>query len=95
MRTVVIDDEPLALQLVTGYIQKTPFLEFAGGFDNPLNAIEFINEEPIDLLFLDIQMPDLTGIEFARVMKNGPRIIFTTAYEKYALEGFKLDAVDY
>ena len=95
MRTVVIDDEPLALQLVTGYIKKTSFLEFCGAFDNPLSAIDFFNDEPVDLLFLDIQMPDLTGIEFARVIKNGPKIVFTTAFEKYALEGFKLDAVDY
>ena len=95
MRAAVIDDEPLALQLVTGYIRKTPFLEFSGALDNPLSAIESLNEDPVDLIFLDIQMPDLTGIEFARVMKNGPRIIFTTAFEKYALEGFKLDAIDY
>jgi two-component system, LytTR family, response regulator LytT len=95
MRTIAIDDEPLALQLVSGYIDKTPFLEYFGGFDNPLSAMEFIEEEPVDLIFLDIQMPDLTGTEFARILKNGPKIIFTTAYEKYALEGFKLDAVDY
>ena len=95
MRAIVIDDEPLAVQLVTGYIKKTPFLEFAGAFDNPLVAMDFIEKEVVDLLFLDIQMPDITGLEFARVISNGPKIVFTTAYEKHALEGFKLDAVDY
>jgi two-component system, LytTR family, response regulator LytT len=95
MRTLAIDDEPLALQLVEGYIKKTPFLEFLGTFDNPLDALEFITDEPVDLIFLDIQMPDLKGTEFARLLNNGPKIIFTTAYEKYAIEGFKLDAVDY
>jgi two-component system, LytTR family, response regulator LytT len=95
MRTIAVDDEPLALQLVEGYIKKTPFLEFAGSFDNPLSAMESIDEEPVDLIFLDIQMPDLSGTEFARILKNGPKIIFTTAYEKYAIEGFRLDAVDY
>lgn len=95
MITIAIDDEPLALQLVESYIRKTPFLEFAGIFDNPLNALEFINNESVDLVFVDIQMPDITGIEFARVLKNGPKIIFTTAYDKYALEGFRLDVIDY
>jgi Response regulator of the LytR/AlgR family len=95
IRTIAIDDEPLALQLVTGYISKTPFLELAGSFDNPVSAMEFIEQEPVDLIFLDIQMPDLTGTEFARLLHGGPKIVFTTAYEKYALEGFRLDAVDY
>jgi two-component system, LytTR family, response regulator LytT len=95
IRVLAIDDEPLALQLVEGYIKKTPFLELAGSFDNPLSAMEFIEHEQVDLLFLDIQMPDLTGTDFARILVNGPKIIFTTAYEKYALESYKLDAVSY
>jgi len=95
IRTITIDDEPLALQLVSGYVQKTPFLELTASFDNPLDAMEFIGGNPVDLIFLDIQMPDLTGIEFTRILENRPKIIFTTAYEKYALEGFKLEAVDY
>ncbi len=93
--TIAIDDEPLALQLVAGYIEKTPGLDLVGKFDNPLDAFEFMASSPVDLIFLDIQMPDLTGIEFARAMTNGPKVIFTTAFEKYALEGFKLDVVDY
>jgi two-component system, LytTR family, response regulator LytT len=95
IRTIAIDDEPLALQLVCGYVKKTPFLELTASFDNPLNAIEFIENNPIDLIFLDIQMPDLTGTSFVRAFNCGAKIIFATAYEKYALEGFKLDVVDY
>ncbi len=95
IRTISIDDEPLALKLVTGFINKTPFLEFAGEFDNPLSAMEFLEKEQIDLIFLDIQMPDLSGTEFARKLINGPKVVLTTAYEKYALESYKLDIVDY
>jgi len=95
LKTIAIDDEPLALRLVSEYIEKTPFLELAGSFDNPLDAIDFLSSQSVDLIFVDIQMPDLTGIEFARSLENAPKIIFTTAYEKYALEGFKLNAIDY
>lgn len=94
-RVVAIDDEPLALKLVKGYVEKTPTLELAGAFDNPVEAVAFIQSGDVDLVFLDIQMPDLTGTELARVIAGGPKVIFTTAYEKYALEGFRLDAVDY
>jgi two-component system, LytTR family, response regulator LytT len=93
--TIAIDDEPLALQLVSGYIEKTPGLRLAGRYDNPLDAMEFLSKETVDLIFVDIQMPDLTGLEFTRSLVKGPKVIFTTAYEKYALEGFRLDVVDY
>jgi len=92
---IAIDDEPLALQLVTGYIGKTPGLKLLGKFDNPLDAGEFLVDNPVDLIFVDIQMPDLSGIEFTRLLDKGPKVIFTTAFEKYALEGYKLDIVDY
>jgi two-component system response regulator LytT len=92
---IAIDDEPLALQLVTGYIEKTPGLKLIGSFDDPHDAIEFIATEAVDLIFVDIQMPDLNGLELTRSFVKGPKVIFTTAYEKYALEGFKLDVVDY
>lgn len=95
IKVVAIDDEPLALKLVKGYIEKTPFLELAGSFDNPVDAVVYIKSSDVDLVLLDIQMPDITGTELARVISGGPKIIFTTAYEKYALEGFRLDAVDY
>ena len=95
IKTLAIDDEPLALQLVTSYINKTPFLELTGRFDNPLSAMEFLENNQVQLIFLDIQMPDLTGTEFARIIQGDSKIIFTTAYEKYAIEGFKLEAIDY
>ncbi len=95
INAIAIDDEPLALELVSGYIEKTPGLKLAGKFYNPIDASEFIIENNVDLIFLDIQMPDLSGIEFARTMEKSPKVIFTTAYEKYALEGYKLDIVDY
>jgi DNA-binding LytR/AlgR family response regulator len=95
LKTIAIDDEPLALRLVSDYVSKTPFLELVGSFDNPLDAIDFLSGQPADLIFVDIQMPDLTGIEFARSLEDAPKIVFTTAYEKYALDGFKLNAIDY
>ena len=95
IKTILVDDEPLALQLVEGYVIKTPGLELAGKFESPLDAIEFLNNNIVDLIFLDIQMPDLNGIEFARSLQKNQKIIFTTAYANYALEGFKLDAVYY
>ncbi|MFT3740763.1 MAG: LytTR family DNA-binding domain-containing protein [Breznakibacter sp.] len=93
--TIAIDDEPLALQLVESYVKKTPFLELAAVFDNPLDAMEYLASHEVQLILADIQMPDLTGIEFIRTLANPPKVIFTTAYEKYAIEGFKLNAVDY
>lgn len=95
IRTIAIDDEPLALKLVSGYIAKTPFLELVGEFDSPLSAMAFLENESVDLIFLDINMPDLLGTEFARIINKASKIVFTTAYDKYAIEGFKLDAVDY
>jgi two-component system response regulator LytT len=95
INTIAIEDEPLALSLIKSYIEKTPFLNLAAAFENPLEVLEFVSRENVDLIFLDIQMPDLKGTELARFLGMGTKIIFTTAYEKYALEGFKLDAVDY
>jgi DNA-binding LytR/AlgR family response regulator len=95
INTIAIDDEPLALQLVAGYIEKTPGLNLVGKYDNPLDAVEFMAHELVDLIFVDIQMPDLNGIEFTRTITKGPKVIFTTAYDKYALEGFRLEVVDY
>lgn len=92
---VAIDDEPLALQLIVDYIQKTPDLLLLGQFENPLEAAQYISNNQVDLVFTDIQMPGLTGIEFTRSMIDGPVVIFTTAFEKYAIDGFKLDIADY
>lgn len=92
---IAIDDEPLALGLIVSYIQKTPFLDLLAEFDNPIDAAEFLQDNEIQLLFLDIQMPDLTGVEFARTLNEACKVIFTTAYDKYAIEGFQLHALDY
>jgi two-component system, LytTR family, response regulator len=92
---IAIDDEPLALQLIVDYIQKTPDLILAGQFENPLEAAQYISKNHIDIVFTDIQMPGLNGIEFTRSLVNGPVAIFTTAFDKYAIEGFKLDVADY
>jgi DNA-binding LytR/AlgR family response regulator len=95
LRTIAIDDEPLALKLISGYISKTPFLELVAAYDNPLSVMEFLENDSVDLIFVDIQMPDLSGTDFVRQLSNGPKIVFTTAFERYAVEGFKLNAVDY
>jgi len=95
MTIVAVDDEPLALQLVTGYIEDTPELSLTGKFKNPLEAAAFLKENTPDIIMLDIQMPELNGIEFTKQMTRGPKVIFTTAYKKYAIEGFRLEVVDY
>lgn len=95
LKCLIVDDEPLALDLIESYVKRTPFLELAGRCASAFEAIEQLDAQPIDLIFLDIQMPDLSGIEFSRTLKDSPRVVFTTAFEEYALEGFKVDALDY
>lgn len=90
-----IDDEPLALKQIASYIEKTPFLELKESFESPIDAISFLQDNKVDLMFVDINMPDLNGIDFVKSLDNPPKIIFTTAYSEYALEGFKVDAIDY
>ena len=92
---VAVDDEPMALNLVESYIEKTPFLSLKQKCSSAIEALQFIQQEPVDLLFLDIQMPDLTGIEFSKMLPKETRVIFTTAFDEYALEGFKVEALDY
>jgi DNA-binding LytR/AlgR family response regulator len=92
---IIVDDEPMALNLVESYVEKTPFLVLKKKCSSAIEAMEFIKTEPVDLLFLDIQMPDLTGIEFSKMLPKETRVIFTTAFDKYALEGFKVEALDY
>ncbi|GLB52252.1 DNA-binding response regulator [Neptunitalea chrysea] len=92
---IVVDDEPMALNLVESYVEKTPFLILKQKFSNAIDAMEYVNNTPIDVLFLDIQMPDLTGIAFSKMLPKSTRVIFTTAFDQYALEGFKVDALDY
>lgn len=95
IRCLIVDDEPLALDLIQDYVLKTPFLELVNRFSSPFQAIDAIQDQRIDLIYLDIQMPGLTGIDFSKLLQNGPKVIFTTAYSQYALEGFKVDALDY
>ena len=92
---VIVDDEPMALNLVESYVDKTPFLELKQKCSSAIEALEFIKTEPVDLLFLDIQMPDLTGLEFSKMLPKDTRVIFTTAFDQYALEGIKVEALDY
>ena len=95
IRCLAIDDELLALDLLEDNIRKVPFLELAGRCKSGFEAMELLQKEKIDLIFLDIQMPDISGIQFLKSLPVKPLVIFTTAYEKYALEGFELDVVDY
>ena len=92
---VIVDDEPMALNLVESYVEKTPFLMLKKKCNSAIEAMEFIKTEPVDLLFLDIQMPDLSGIAFSKMLPKETRVIFTTAFDQYALEGFKVEALDY
>ena len=91
----IVDDEPMALNLVESYVEKTPFLDLKNKFSSAIEAMEVLKNNPVDLLFLDIQMPDLTGIEFSKMLPKETRVIFTTAFDHYALEGFKVEAIDY
>ncbi|WP_282016443.1 LytR/AlgR family response regulator transcription factor [Marinifilum flexuosum] len=95
MKCIAIDDEPFALDLVKDYIEKTPFLDCIGAFSNPLKALGFLMENKVDLLFLDINMPEITGIQFLNSLKHKPKVIFTTAYSEYGVESYDYDAIDY
>ena len=92
---IIVDDEPMALNLVESYVEKTPFLQLKKKCSSAIEAMEFVKTNPVDLLFLDIQMPDLTGLEFSKMLPKETRVIFTTAFDQYALEGFKVEALDY
>ncbi len=95
IRCLAIDDEMLALELLEDNIRKVPFLELVKTCRSGFEALEIMTHQKIDLIFLDIQMPDITGIQFLKSLSDKPLVIFTTAYEKYAVEGFELDVIDY
>lgn len=95
MRCLCIDDEPLALNQICEYVKQVPFLELAGRASDAFGAMEILAKEHVDLIFTDINMPDLNGLEFVKALDRRPLVIFTTAYSEYAVEGFKVDALDY
>jgi DNA-binding LytR/AlgR family response regulator len=92
---IIVEDEPLARSLLENYIQKIPSLQLVESFSNPLKALEFLRENAVDILFSDIQMPEITGITLLKILQKKPLIILTTAYSEYALEGYELDVLDY
>lgn len=92
---IVVDDEPLAVRLMESYVAKTPFLSLKGSFTSGTAAYSFLQDNPVDLLFCDIQMPNLSGMDLSRMLPERTRIIFTTAFSEYAVEGFKVRAMDY
>ena len=95
IKCIAIDDEPLALQQIAGYIQKIPYFELIGQYSGAFQALEILENYQVDLMFVDINMPDLNGLELVKSLTQKPLLIFTTAYSEYALEGFKVDALDY
>ena len=95
IRCAVIDDEPLALGMMASYVKKTPFLELVGSYNSAIQAMQELQKTPADLLFLDIQMPELNGLDFSRMVPPQTRIVFTTAFDQYAIDGYRVNALDY
>ncbi|MEM8969633.1 MAG: response regulator, partial [Bacteroidota bacterium] len=95
MKCIAIDDEPLALSVIEDYVKRVPYLELIGAYENPFEALPVINQQTIDIVFIDINMPGLNGIDFVKSLQSIPQVIFTTAYSEYAIEGFELNATDY
>lgn len=95
LKCAIVDDEPLALNLLESYVKKTPFLELTGKYSSAVQAMKELPNHPVDLLFLDIQMPELNGLEFSKLVNPVTRIVFTTAFEQYAIDGYKVNALDY
>lgn len=91
----IVDDEPLAAALLESYVLKTPFLELKGKYNSAVNAMQTLHDSPVNLLFLDIQMPELNGLEFSKLLPNDTKIIFTTAFDQYAVDSYRVNALDY
>jgi len=95
MKCIIVDDEPLGIDVLESYVKKMPDLDLIGTCNNALEASEFLKNHKVDLMFLDIQMPEITGLEFMRSIANPPLVVFCTAYPDFAVEGFELNAIDY
>ena len=95
LKCAIVDDEPLALNLLESYVNKTPFLELTGKYSSAVQAMSDLPDKRVDLLFLDIQMPELNGLEFSRMVDTHTRIVFTTAFDQYAIDGYRVNALDY
>ena len=95
IKCAIIDDEPLAVELLVSYVKKIPFMELNGKYSNAVDAMKGIAENPVDIVFLDIQMPELNGLELSRMLPETTRVVFTTAFEQYALDGYRINALDY
>ena len=95
IKCAIVDDEPLAVELLASYVKKIPFLELCGKYNNATDALHGLGETPVDLLFLDIQMPELNGLEMSKMVPETTRIVFTTAFDQYAVDGFRANALDY
>lgn len=95
IRCIIVDDEPLAIEILESYVAKVEQLQLVSTFRNAVSAFTFLQQHSVDLIFLDIQMPKLSGIDFLKTLKNAPKVIFTTAFRDYALQGFELEIVDY
>jgi len=95
MKCIIVDDEPLAIEIVESYVARIEELELVGTFRNAIAAFTFVQQNTVDLIFLDIEMPKLSGIDFLKTLKHHPKVIITTAYRDYAIEGFELEVIDY
>src|SRR5215218_1740943 len=95
MKAIAVDDEPIALQIIESHAAKVPFLELKASFTDAFKAMDYLQKESIDLVFLDIKMPDISGIDFYQSLNKKPLLIFTTAYSEHAVTSFEMDAVDY
>lgn len=95
LKCAIVDDEPLAIELLVSYVNKIPFMELAGRYANAVETMKGLSENPVDVLFLDIQMPDLNGLELSKMIPESTRIVFTTAFDQYAVDGYRINALDY
>lgn len=95
LKCAIVDDEPLAVELLVSYVQRIPFMQLGGQYSNAVDAMKGLTDNPADLVFLDIQMPELNGLELSRMLPETTRVVFTTAFEQYAIDGYRINALDY